>query len=111
VEKETRPGGSSNVGVRIVEDSVPVRDEVAGACEMLGYDVFHVANEGKIVAVVEPADADAVLAAMKASPYGADAAVIGEVVAEPEGKVLVDTHFGSTRILDMLVGEQLPRIC
>lgn len=102
---------ASDVGIRIVEDKVPVRDEVAGACEMLGYDVFHVANEGKMVAIVEAADADAVLAAMKASPYGADAAIIGEVVDDPRGKVLVDTHFGSARILDMLVGEQLPRIC
>lgn len=102
---------ASDVGIRIAENQVPVKDQVAGACEMLGYDVFHVANEGKMVAIVDPADADAVLAAMKASPYGAEAARIGEVADSPKGKVLVDTAFGSTRILDMLVGEQLPRIC
>lgn len=102
---------ASDVCMHIVEESVPVRDQVAGACEMLGYDVFHVANEGKIVAIVDPDDAETVLGAMKSSPYGAEAAIIGEVVPEPKGKVLVDTAFGSTRILDMLVGEQLPRIC
>lgn len=102
---------ASGVGIRISEDAVPVKDQVAGACEMLGYDVFHVANEGKMCAVVEASDAENVLAAMKTSKYGADAAIIGEVVDAPKGKVLVDTSFGSTRILDMLVGEQLPRIC
>ncbi|RJQ55586.1 MAG: hydrogenase expression/formation protein HypE [Actinobacteria bacterium] len=102
---------ASGVGIRISEESVPVRDEVLGACEMLGYDVFHVANEGKMVAVVAPEHAAAALEAMRASKYGADAAVIGEVAEEHTGKVLVDTSFGSTRILDMLVGEQLPRIC
>ena len=103
-------------GVEIVVDEalVPVRDEVRGACELLGYDVFQVANEGKIVAVVPADEADAALAAMRADRYGADAAIIGEV-REPsqEGthRVLLRTPYGSTRILDMLVGEQLPRIC
>ncbi len=103
-------------GVEIVVDEalVPVRDEVRGACELLGYDVFQVANEGKIVAVVPADEADAALAAMRADRYGADAAIIGEVrePSRPDAhRVLLRTPFGSTRILDMLVGEQLPRIC
>ena len=82
-----------------------------GASEMLGYDVFQVANEGKMVAVVPAEQAEAALAAMKAAPYGEDAAIIGEVGEEPPGKVYVQTAFGAKRIMDMLVGEQLPRIC
>ena len=96
--------------IRIEEDSVPVHDQVRGACEMLGYDVFQVANEGKMVCVVAPEAADAALAAMRASKYGEEAAIIGEVI-EGEGRVFLRTGFGSQRILDMLVGEQLPRIC
>ena len=100
----------------IEEDAVPIRDEVKGACDMLGYDVFHVANEGKIVAVVPPEEAEAALAAMRTSPYGRDAACIGEVrEMTTEGSMIprayVCTAFGSRRILDMLTGEQLPRIC
>ena len=101
---------ASGVDIRIEEDAVPVHDQVRGACEMLGYDVFQVANEGKMVCVVDPAAADAALAAMRANKYGADAAIIGEVV-QGEGRVCLRTAFGSERILDMLVGEQLPRIC
>ena len=101
---------ASGVDVRIEEDEVPVRDQVRGACEMLGYDVFQVANEGKIVCVCAPEAAEAALAAMRASAYGADAAIIGEAL-EGEGRVYLRTAFGSERILDMLVGEQLPRIC
>ena len=105
---------ASGVDIVVAEDDVPVRDEVRGACEMLGYDVFQVANEGKMVAVVPADEADAALAAMRASRYGENAAIIGEV-CEPacEGghTVRLKTAFGSTRILDMLVGEQLPRIC
>ena len=77
---------------------------------MLGYDVFQVANEGKMVAIVPAEQAEAALAAMKASPYGENAAIVGEV-EEGKGKVYVKTAFGATRIMDMLVGEQLPRIC
>jgi hydrogenase expression/formation protein HypE len=105
---------ASGVDILVDETSVPVRDEVRGACEMLGYDVFQVANEGKMVAVVPADEADAALAAMKASPYGAEAAIIGEVcqpASEGGHTVRLRTAFGSTRILDMLVGEQLPRIC
>jgi hydrogenase expression/formation protein HypE len=78
---------------------------------MLGYDVFQVANEGKMVAVVPADEATAALDAMKSAPYGVDAAVIGTVTEKPAGKVYVRTSFGATRIMDMLVGEQLPRIC
>jgi len=102
---------ASGVSITVNEKSVPVKDQVRGASEMLGYDVFQVANEGKMVAVVPPEQAEAALAAMKASPYGEEAAIIGEVAESPAGKVYVYTSFGATRIMDMLVGEQLPRIC
>jgi hydrogenase expression/formation protein HypE len=102
---------ASGVSITVDEDSVPVREQVRGACEMLGYDVFQVANEGKMVAVVPADQAQAALAAMKSAPYGADAAIIGEVAEGPAGRVYVKTSFGAKRIMDMLVGEQLPRIC
>jgi hydrogenase expression/formation protein HypE len=103
--------GASGVQITVEENAVPVRPQVRGASEMLGYDVFQVANEGKMVAVVPAEQAEAALAAMKASPYGEDAAIIGEVAEGSAGKVYVHTAFGATRIMDMLVGEQLPRIC
>jgi hydrogenase expression/formation protein HypE len=102
---------ASKVSITVEEPAVPVKAQVRGASEMLGYDVFQVANEGKMVAVVPAEQADAALAAMKASPYGEDAAIIGEAGAENPGRVYVHTAFGATRIMDMLVGEQLPRIC
>jgi hydrogenase expression/formation protein HypE len=102
---------ASQVSITIDENAVPVKDQVRGASEMLGYDVFQVANEGKMGAVVPADEADAALEAMRAAPYGEDAAIVGEVGEEPPGKVYVRTSFGSTRIMDMLVGEQLPRIC
>ncbi|TLM77878.1 MAG: hydrogenase expression/formation protein HypE [Actinobacteria bacterium] len=102
---------ASGVCITVEETAVPVRDQVRGACEMLGYDVFQVANEGKMVAVVPADEADMALEAMRGAPYGADAAVIGEVDAESSGRVYVHTAFGARRIMDMLVGEQLPRIC
>ena len=104
----------SGTDITVEEDAVPVKPAVLGACEMLGYDPLQVANEGKMVCVVAPDEADAALAAMRANRYGADAAIIGEVAsAQPERgpKVFLRTAFGGTRILDMLVGEQLPRIC
>ena len=104
----------SGTDIVVEEDAVPVRDAVLGACEMLGYDVLQVANEGKMVCVVPADQADAALAAMRANRYGVDAAIIGEVAeAQPERgpKVFLQTSFGGRRILDMLVGEQLPRIC
>lgn len=104
----------SDVDFIVEEDAVPVRDVVRGACEMLGYDIFQVANEGKMVCVVPANQADAALAAMRKNPYGVDAAVIGDVVERPAdraSRVSIRTAFGALRIMDMLVGEQLPRIC
>ena len=88
-----------------------MREEVKGACEILGLDPLYVANEGKLVAVVSAGVADRVVARMREHAYGRDAGVIGEVKAEPRGIVAMRTGFGGTRIVDMLVGEQLPRIC
>lgn len=101
----------SGVAMRVDEVSVPVHAQVQGACEMLGYDVFQVANEGKMVAFVPAKEAEAALAAMRANKYGAEAAIIGEVVEGTAGRVALRTAFGASRIMDMLVGEQLPRIC
>lgn len=104
----------SGVDFVIEEDAVPVKDAVRGACEMLGYDVYQVANEGKMVCVVSAEQAEAALAAMRSNKYGVDAAIIGEVVEKPEdrsSRVSIRTGFGALRIMDMLVGEQLPRIC
>lgn len=103
--------GDSKVAMIVNENDVPVNDQVRGASEMLGYDVFQVANEGKMVAIVPAEEADAALEAMKRSPYGKDAAIIGEVLEGPSGRVSVKNGFGATRIMDTLVGEQLPRIC
>ncbi|MDZ4168721.1 MAG: hydrogenase expression/formation protein HypE [Coriobacteriia bacterium] len=103
--------GASGVQITVDETLVPVNPQVRGASEMLGYDVFQVANEGKMVAVVPADEADAALAAMQAAPYGEQAAIIGEVAEGHAGRVYVKTAFGATRIMDMLVGEQLPRIC
>ncbi len=102
---------ASGVSITVDEASIPVREQVRGACEMLGYDVYQVANEGKMVAVVPPEQAEVALAAMRASRYGEDAAIIGSVAKGPAGRVYVQTSFGARRIMDMLVGEQLPRIC
>lgn len=101
----------SNVAISIDEEKVPIKEEVLGACEMLGYDPFHVANEGKLIAIVPADRAEAIAEVMQKNRYGKDTQIIGEVMAEPEGKVIVNTPVGATRILDMLVGEQLPRIC
>ncbi|MGH9941068.1 MAG: hydrogenase expression/formation protein HypE [Pyrinomonadaceae bacterium] len=102
---------ASEVCIEIREDLIPVREEVHGACEILGLDPLYVANEGKLIAVVSGDIADRVVARMKQNPYGRGACVIGEVKAEPRGIVSMRTGFGGTRIVDMLVGEQLPRIC
>lgn len=105
----------SSVDITVNESDVPVKQQVIGACEMLGYDVMQVANEGKMVCVVSPDYADRALNAMRGNKYGRDAAIIGEVTEvendERGPKVFLSTAFGSRRILDMLVGEQLPRIC
>jgi hydrogenase expression/formation protein HypE len=101
----------SEVGVLIEEDQIPVKPEVAGICELLGFDPMYLANEGKLLAFVAAADAGKVLAAMQRDPHGKDATIIGEVVAHHPGKVFMKTRIGGTRIVDMLTGEQLPRIC
>lgn len=104
----------SQVDMLVKESDVPVKDAVLGACDMLGYDVMQVANEGKMVCVVPADQAEAALAAMHANKYGVDAAIVGEIaemVPERGPKVYLETPLGSKRILDMLVGEQLPRIC
>ena len=101
----------SNVGIQIDERKIPLKDSVWAACEMLGFDPLYVANEGKLVAMVAPEHAERVLVAMRATRYGEEAAIIGEVVVEPAGKVLMKTAIGGTRIVHMLVGEMLPRIC
>ena len=104
----------SQVDMLVKEADVPVKDAVLGACDMLGYDVMQVANEGKMVCVVPADQAEAALAAMHVNKYGVDAAIVGEVaemVPERGPKVYLETPLGSKRILDMLVGEQLPRIC
>ena len=103
--------GRARVAIAVDEERVPVRQAVRGACEILGLDPLHIANEGKLVAIVPPAEAAAALAALRAHRHGSDAAIIGEVVAQPEGMVLLRTGIGGSRVLDMLVGDPLPRIC
>jgi hydrogenase expression/formation protein HypE len=103
--------GAASLGVRIDQAKIPVDDAVKAACEILGFDPLYVANEGKVLAFVAPADAEKVLAAMKRHPLGARSAIIGEVVAEHPGTVVMDTAIGGSRVVDMMSGEQLPRIC
>jgi hydrogenase expression/formation protein HypE len=102
---------ASETGITLQEDWIPVVDEVRGACEILGLDPLYVANEGKLIAVVPREGADAVLAAMRAHPLGAGSKVIGEVVADHPGVVVMKSRIGGSRVVDMLSGEQLPRIC
>jgi hydrogenase expression/formation protein HypE len=101
----------SGVGIVLQEPAIPVRETVQGACEVLGLDPLYVANEGKLVAVVAAERVDAVLARMQEHALGRDAAIIGEVVSQHPGMVLMRTRIGGTRVLDVLFGEQLPRIC
>jgi hydrogenase expression/formation protein HypE len=101
----------TNLGVVLDEMLLPIAPAVVGACDLLGIDPLYVANEGKVVAVVAPNEADAALAAMRSDPLGANAARIGEIVADPQSIVVLLTSFGGTRIVDMLVGDPLPRIC
>ena len=102
---------ASGVGIVLKEATIPVRPEVRGACEVLGIDPMYVANEGKLVAVVPGEAADTVVAAMRSHPLGREATIIGEVVAENRGMVVMGNALGAQRIVDMPVGEQLPRIC
>lgn len=101
----------SKCGMIIREEAIPVHPAVNAACEMLGFDPLYVANEGKLVAMVIKDDAERVLAAMRKTRYGEEAVIIGEVVAEPQSRILLRTAIGTTRIVDMLAGEMLPRIC
>lgn len=101
----------SQVKILIEEEQVPVREEVLAACEMLGFDPLYVANEGKLVAVVAASDAQRVLEAMRENRYGEQAVIIGEVAEGEPGRVVMKTHLGTTRIVDMLTGDLLPRIC
>ena len=102
---------ASDVTIAIRETAIPVRPETRGACEILGIDPLYMANEGKLLAVVPPQHANALVAAMHAHPLGCDARVIGEVWGEPKGLVFLQTEIGGNRVLDMLVGDPLPRIC
>ncbi|ADD43107.1 hydrogenase expression/formation protein HypE [Stackebrandtia nassauensis] len=102
---------ASQVGIEITEAAVPVPTPVTAACELLGLDVWHVANEGCLIALVAPEAADAVLAAMRTCPEAEHASLIGRVTAGPSGRVTARTPLGTARVVDMLIGEQLPRIC
>ena len=102
---------SSKVGVELEETSIPVHEEVRGACEMLGLDPLYVANEGKLVAIVAPETAQKALLALQNHPLGKDARIIGRIISDHPRMVVMRTPFGTTRIVDMLAGDQLPRIC
>ena len=101
----------SDVGIKIYEEKIPLKDEVAGICELLGFDPLYLANEGKLIAFVGPDYANAVLAAIREDKLGKDASIIGEVTSDNSCKVFMQTRIGGNRIVDMLTGEQLPRIC
>lgn len=101
----------SDVGIIVEEDKIPVHDGVRGACELLGLDPLFIANEGKLVAIVAPNDTDKVLKAMKKNIFAPQATIIGEVTDSHKGRVVMKTRIGSSRIIDMPVGELLPRIC
>jgi len=102
---------SSKVGIRIYENKIPVKDEVSGICELLGFDPLYIANEGKLLAFIEADSADEVLKTMRKDEFGKDACIIGEVISDNPGNVFMQTRIGGIRIVDMLTGEQLPRIC
>lgn len=102
---------ASGVGIRLTETAIPMRTEVKGVCEILGLDPLYLANEGKLVAIVPPEAEATVLAAMRAHPLGSESAVIGRITDGPPGRVVMETVLGGRRIVDMLVGDQLPRIC
>jgi hydrogenase expression/formation protein HypE len=101
----------SGVGIILDENSLPIQPAVSAACEMLGFDPLYIANEGKLLAVISRNDAGDVLEVMKKTRYGENAVIIGEVVDSPRGRLLLKTGLGSTRVVDVLAGEMLPRIC
>ena len=102
---------AAGVSIELEERSIPVNEAVQGACELLGFDPLYVANEGKCLAIVAPTHARAVLEAWRQNPLGRDAAIIGQVREEPRGRLVLHTRIGARRVVDMLSGEQLPRIC
>ncbi len=102
---------SSGAGIKIYEDKIPIRDETRGICELMGFDPLYMANEGKLLAIVPEEYSNDVLSAVREDDFGKDAAIIGEVTAENNGTVHMQTAIGGERIVDMLAGEQLPRIC
>lgn len=101
----------SSVGIRLFEERLPVRGPVQGICELLGFDPLYLANEGKLIAIIPEADANNVLDIIRRDEFGKDAVVVGEVIDQDPGRVVLETLIGGTRIVDMLTGEQLPRIC
>ncbi|MCK5508833.1 MAG: hydrogenase expression/formation protein HypE, partial [Desulfobacterales bacterium] len=101
----------SGIGIKIYEEKIPVKDETAAICELLGFDPVYIANEGKLLAFVPPEHAEKVLDVIKQDKFGKEACIIGEVVEDNSHKVFMQTRIGGTRIVDMLTGEQLPRIC
>ncbi|MDP3283413.1 MAG: hydrogenase expression/formation protein HypE [Desulfobacterales bacterium] len=101
----------SNAGIKIYENKIPVKNEVKGICELLGFDPLYIANEGNLLAFVSPEDAGKILSAIREDEFGKDSCIIGEVVSGHPGKVFLETGIGGTRMVDMLTGEQLPRIC
>jgi hydrogenase expression/formation protein HypE len=102
---------SAGAGIVLNEALIPIDEEVKGACEILGLDPLYVANEGKLIAIVAAEEAETALAAMQKHPLGKEAAIIGEVVSDHPGFVTMKTRVGGMRVVDMLSGEQLPRIC
>jgi len=103
--------GKSHAGIIIYEDELPVRKEVSGACELLGFDPLYIANEGKFIAFVSEKDSERALEIIRNSKYGENARIVGDVVVEYKGRLILETKIGGKRIVDMLTGEQLPRIC
>ena len=101
----------SNVGMQLIEDDVPVHEDVKAACELLGLDPMYVANEGKLICICAPEHAETLLSIMQSHEYGKKAAIVGKVVEDEHGFVQMETTFGGSRIVDWLAGEQLPRIC
>jgi len=101
----------SGTGIKLYEAAIPIRNEVRGACELLGLDPLYIANEGKLLACVSPEDAAGLLQVVRANEFGCNAAIIGEVTADSPGQVCMETAIGGSRIVDMLAGEPLPRIC
>jgi hydrogenase expression/formation protein HypE len=101
----------SKAGIRIYEDKIPLKNETESVCELLGFDPLYVANEGKLIAFVDANYAEEVLSAIQEDDHGRDAAIIGEVVSDHPGRVVMKTRIGGSRIVDMLTGGQLPRIC